>query len=330
MPAAPERTLVEGVRRGDARAIARAISLVENEDPAAVELVRDLYPSTGRAVTVGITGPPGVGKSTLVARLVRRARSEGRTVGAIAVDPTSPFSSGALLGDRIRLAEHALDPAVFLRSMATRGRPGGVAESTLLAVLVLDAAGKELVLVETAGVGQSEVDVSRICDTVVLVLMPGAGDSLQPLKAGVMEIPDVIVVNRRDHPDAPRTAAQARAAVATGLSREWPIPVVLTDAVRSLGIEELAAATQAHRAHLFAGGRLGERRRRGLSAEVLALARARIARRVEQALPGNPAVAEVLERLSRHELDPLSAVLEIVDRALEVGLKADAGGACCG
>src|SRR5262249_32049393 len=194
--------LVDAVRAGDRRALARAISLVENGDPLAGEVVHDLYPHTGSAYAVGITGPPGVGKSTLTGALLQRVRAEGLSVGVISVDPSSPFSKGALLGDRIRLSDHFLDPEVFIRSMGTRGHLGGLAEATLQALLLLDAAGKDVVFVETVGTGQSEVEVIGIADTVLLVLMPGSGDSIQALKAGIIEIPDVIAVNKMDHPAA--------------------------------------------------------------------------------------------------------------------------------
>ena len=193
-------SLVSGIREGDRRALARAITLVENGDPLAGGIVHDLYPGTGRARTIGVTGPPGVGKSSLIAALVRHARVLGETAGVISVDPSSPFSQGALLGDRIRLSDHFLDPGVFIRSMGTRGHLGGLAEATLQALLLLDAAGKDVVFVETVGTGQSEVEVARVADTVLLVLMPGSGDSIQALKAGIMEIPDVIAVNKLDSP----------------------------------------------------------------------------------------------------------------------------------
>jgi len=203
-------TLAAGVRDGDRRALARAITLVENGDPLAYEVVRDLYPQTGSAYAIGVTGPPGVGKSSLISSLLRHirpgagsARGEaGTEVGVISVDPSSPFSQGALLGDRIRLSDHFLDPGVFIRSMGTRGHLGGLAEATLQALLVLDAAGKDVVMLETVGTGQSEVEVIGIADTVLLVLMPGSGDSVQALKAGIMEIPDVIAINKMDHPAA--------------------------------------------------------------------------------------------------------------------------------
>ena len=225
-------TLAAGVRAGDKRALARAITLVENSDPLAYQLVRDLYPDTGHAYTIGITGPPGVGKSTLIGSLIRHVRADDRSVGVISIDPSSPFSQGALLGDRIRLSEHFLDPEVFIRSMGTRGHLGGVAETTLQAMLVLDAAGKDLLFVETVGAGQSEVEVIGIADTVVLVLMPGSGDSVQALKAGIMEIPDVIAVNKMDHPAAKTMLNEVRSILSLDRERSWRPPIVLTEAAR--------------------------------------------------------------------------------------------------
>src|SRR5215203_5888211 len=232
-------TLAAGVRSGDKRALARAITLVENSDPLAYQLVRDLYPDTGRAYTIGITGPPGVGKSTLIGSLIRHVRGEQRTVGVISVDPSSPFSKGALLGDRIRLSDHFLDPDVFIRSMGTRGHLGGVAETTLQAMLVLDAAGKDVLFLETVGAGQSEVEVIGIADTVVLVLMPGSGDSVQALKAGIMEIPDVLAINKRDHPAAKTMLSEVRSVLGLDPERDWKPPIVLTEALRGEGVEEL-------------------------------------------------------------------------------------------
>ena len=213
--------LAEGVRNGDKRALARAISLVENADPIAYELVRELYPETGHAYAIGVTGPPGVGKSSLISALVRHVREQERTIGVISVDPSSPFTHGALLGDRIRLADHFLDPGVFIRSMGTRGHLGGLAEATLQALLVLDAAGKELVFLETVGAGQSEVEVIAIADTVLLVLMPGSGDSVQALKAGIMEIPDVIAINKMDHPAAKTMLSEVRSILSLDRERSW-------------------------------------------------------------------------------------------------------------
>ena len=226
--------------------MARAISLVENSDPLAAELVRELYPSTGRAYAVGVTGPPGVGKSSLIAALLPHVRAQGLSVGVVSVDPSSPFSQGALLGDRIRLADHFLDPEVFIRSMGTRGHLGGLAEATLQAVLLLDAAGKDVVFVETVGTGQSEVEVIGIADTVLLVLMPGSGDSIQALKAGIMEIPDVIAVNKMDNPAAKTMLTEVRSILALDPDRAWRPPIVLTEAARGQNLEQLWKEIGAH------------------------------------------------------------------------------------
>jgi LAO/AO transport system kinase len=304
--------LVEGVRAGESRALARAISLVENGDPAAYELVREVYPYTGHAYAVGLTGPPGVGKSSLASALIRRVRAGGATVGMVSVDPSSPFTQGALLGDRIRLADHFLDPGVFIRSMGTRGHAGGLAEATLQALLVLDAAGKDVVFLETVGTGQGEVGVISIADTVVLVLMPGSGDSIQALKAGIMEIPDVIVVNKLDHPLAETMRNDVQQVLGLGLRGPWEPPVLLTEALRGEGIEGLWEAIGAHRSHLESAGLLEERRRRNLAAEVFAVALARMRRHLESAVSADPALRALLDEVERRELDPLTAVHEIL------------------
>jgi LAO/AO transport system kinase len=310
--------LVEGVRAGDRRALARAITLVENGDSRAYELVRELYPGTGAAATVGITGPPGVGKSTLIGALVTRARHEGLTVGVVSVDPSSTFSRGAVLGDRIRLSDHFLDPGVFIRSMATRGRLGGLAEASLQAAILLDASGKDLVFLETVGIGQSEIEIAQVADTVLLVLMPGAGDAVQALKAGVLEIPDVIAVNKRDHPHAKTMLAEVRAMLHLGAKREWEPPIVLTEAVRGEGVDALWDAIAAHRSHLAEGGRLEERRRASLAAEVFALASARATRHLEQAVRTDPKLGALLAKVERRELDPLTAVREILEQVFRI------------
>ena len=231
--------LVDALRAGDRRALARAITLVENGDPLAYQVVSDVYPATGGAYAVGITGPPGVGKSSLVSALVRRVRADGSDVGVVSVDPSSPFTHGALLGDRIRLTDHFLDPGVFIRSMGTRGHLGGLAETTLQTLLVLDAAGKDIVFLETVGAGQSEVGIISIADTVVLVLMPGSGDSIQALKAGIMEIPDVIAINKMDHPMAKAMLNEVRQVLALGPGDGWRPPIVLTEAMRGEGVDTL-------------------------------------------------------------------------------------------
>jgi LAO/AO transport system kinase len=311
-------TLVAAIREGDTRALARAISLVENGDPLAGGIVHDLYPHTGRARTIGVTGPPGVGKSSLIGSLVLHARALGETVGVISVDPSSPFSHGALLGDRIRLSEHFLDPGVFIRSMGTRGHLGGLAEATLQALLLLDAAGKDVVFVETVGTGQSEVEVARVADTVLLVLMPGSGDSVQALKAGIMEIPDVIAVNKMDHPAAKTMVADVRSILALDRERDWKPPIVLTEALREEGVEALWDRLAEHRSHLETDGLLDERRREHLAAEVFAVSSARAKAHLERAVQDDPELARVLEAVQRRELDPLSAVDEILEKVFRI------------
>jgi LAO/AO transport system kinase len=310
--------LVAGVREGDRRALARAISLVENGDPRAQPLVRELYPDTGRAYAVGVTGPPGVGKSSLIGALIGHARELGLSLGVVSVDPSSPFSHGALLGDRIRLADHFLDPDVFIRSMGTRGHLGGLAEATLQALLLLDAAGKDLVFLETVGAGQSEVEVIRIADTVLLVLMPGSGDSVQALKAGIMEIPDVIAINKMDHPAAKTMLSEVRSVLALDHDGDWKVPIVLTEAMRGEGVAELWDALARHREHLEAGGALEERRRANLAAEVFAVASARAKLHIEEAVAEEPALRRLLDAVQSRELDPLTAVEEILDQVFRV------------
>jgi GTPase len=311
-------TLAAGVRSGDKRALARAISLVEDSDPLAYQLVRDLYPDTGKAYTIGITGPPGVGKSTLIASLIRHVRQSDRTVGVISVDPSSPFSKGALLGDRIRLSDHFLDPEVFIRSMGTRGHLGGVAETTLQAMLFLDAAGKDLLFVETVGAGQSEVEVIGIADTVVLVLMPGSGDSVQALKAGIMEIPDVIAINKMDHPAAKTMLNEVRSILSLDRERSWRPPIVLTEASRDENVPELWEKIEAHRAHLEDEGLLEERRRKNLAGEVFAVASGRAKSHLEHAVEGDPELRRVLDAVQARSLDPLTAVREILQKVFHV------------
>ena len=312
-------TLAAGVRAGDRRALARAITLVENSEPLAYDLVRELYPETGGAYAIGVTGPPGVGKSSLISALVRHVRAEERTVGVISVDPSSPFTKGALLGDRIRLSDHFLDPGVFIRSMGTRGHLGGLAEATLQALLLLDAGGKEIVFLETVGAGQSEVEVIGIADTVVLVLMPGSGDSVQALKAGIMEIPDVIAINKMDHPAAKTMLNEVRSILSLDRERAWRVPIVLTEATRGENVAELWSKVEAHRAFLESEGELEERRRRNLAGEVFAVASTRAKAHLEGAVADDPELRRLLDEVQRRELDPLTAVREILDKVFHIG-----------
>lgn len=314
-----ERTLAERLLAGDKRALARAITLVEDDRPEGWELVRAVYPHTGRASVVGFTGPPGVGKSTLLAALTKAERERGRTVGVLSIDPSSPFTHGALLGDRIRLTEHFLDPGVFIRSMANRGALGGLSEAALQAALLMDAAGREVVFVETVGVGQAEVDVIDHADTVVLVLMPGSGDSIQALKAGVMEIPDVIVVNKADHPLTDTMVREIRGVLSLGPARDgaWKVPIIKTQAAHGIGIEELVAALEQHRQHIRSEGTLLERRRRNLMNEVVAIATSRMRRQLEASIREDPTVQELLDEVVARRLDPATAAAEVLARNAE-------------
>jgi LAO/AO transport system kinase len=318
-----EGTLASRLLQGDRRALARAISLVEDDRPEGWELVREIYPHTGAAEVVGFTGPPGAGKSTLIGALTRARRQAGRSVGVLSIDPSSPFTHGALLGDRIRLSEHFLDPGVFIRSMANRGALGGLAEAALQAALLLDAAGREDIFIETVGVGQAEIDIIDHADTVVLVLMPGSGDSVQALKAGVMEIPDVIVVNKAEHPLADTMIREIRGVLSlANLDRtpeqvraSWRVPIVKSEATLGRGIEQLTEALAAHRAHILAAGELEQRRSRNLRNEVLSIATARMRRRLEEELTDDAEFGRLIEEVVSRRLDPASAATALLERS---------------
>ena len=323
-PMAPDRTasLAERLLAGDKRALARGISLVENDDPEGWALVREVYPRTGGAAVVGFTGPPGAGKSTLIGALVKLRRADDRDVAVLSIDPSSPFRGGALLGDRIRLTEHFLDPGVFIRSMATRGALGGLAEAALQAALLMDAAGKDDVFLETVGVGQAEVDVIDHADSVVLVLIPGSGDSIQALRAGVMEIPDIIVVNKADHPLTDTMVREIRGVLSLAPTERgaWRVPIIKTEAARGEGIDKLAEKLAEHRAHVEAEGSLAERRRRNLMNEVLGLATHRLRRALEASLHEDPEVQALLDDVVARRVDPASAASAILARgAVEAG-----------
>jgi LAO/AO transport system kinase len=311
--------IADRVLEGDRRAAARLISLAEDRDPDVREAIRQLYPHTGDAHVVGVTGPPGAGKSTLADALVDRLREEGKTVGVIAVDPSSPFTGGAFLGDRVRMGSRSTDPEVFIRSMGSRGALGGLSRGVGDAVKILDALGKDVVLVETVGVGQGEVDVVETADTVVLVLVPGLGDDIQTIKAGLMEIGDIFVVNKADRDGAEGTHAELERWLELAPEAEWKTPIVDTVAPEGTGLEELLGTIRDHRAFLDQEDRLHARRRDGAEAELLDILRTRIEALVldEDRLAG--AFQELADDVARREIDPYTAA----DRVWEEHLAPD-------
>lgn len=307
-------SLAERLLAGDKRALARAITLVENDDPEGWALVREVFGHTGRASIVGLTGAPGAGKSTLISALTKLRRAADRQVAVLSIDPSSPFTHGALLGDRIRLTEHFLDPGVFIRSMANRGALGGLSEAALQAALLMDASGKDDVLLETVGVGQAEIDVIDHADTVVLVLMPGSGDSIQALKAGVMEIPDIIVVNKADHPLTDTMVREIRGvlSLAPAVKGAWRVPILKTEAVRGTGVEALVEQLDEHRAFIEAEGTLSERRQRNLRNEVLSICTFRLRRDLAARMDGDDELNRLLAEVVARRLDPASAATRIL------------------
>jgi len=298
---------------GDVRAIARGISLVENDGDEGPALVRDLFPRSGRAFLVGMTGAPGAGKSTLVDGLVARWRKAGRSVGVIAVDPTSPFSGGAMLGDRVRMQAHAQDAGVFIRSMATRGHLGGLARATADAAVVLDAAGKEIVAIETVGVGQDEVEIARTADVSIVVLVPGMGDDVQALKAGVMEIADIFVVNKADREGTDRTVADVESLLSLHAYQdgEWRPPIVRTQATAGVGFDELIEAIRRFSEQKSI---VSARRRQRAEVQLRAILSAKLLRQVESRVP--PAeMTTLVDRIVARSIDPYSAAGELLGRA---------------
>jgi LAO/AO transport system kinase len=308
--------LAERILAGDPRAIARGISLIEDERPAAADLIRAIFANTGRAYLVGVTGPPGAGKSTLVDRLTAALRSTDRTVGVVAVDPTSPFSGGAILGDRVRMQAHAGDPGVFIRSMATRGHLGGLARATSEVALVLDAAGKDIVLIETVGVGQDEIEIVRTADVSIVTLVPGAGDDVQALKAGIMEIADIFVVNKADREGADRTVASIEAVLSLQSFEPpaWRPPIVKTEATSGAGVDDLVAAVERFRAHT--GQSHATRRRARAEYRVRELLASRFLQHLEQRVLAAGEFGLWLDRIAARDVDPYTAVDAMFQRAL--------------
>lgn len=307
---------VEQVRSGDVRAISRAMTAIENRSAEAEDLLRQLFPRTGNAYLIGVTGAPGTGKSTLVDRMAAGYRAKKETVGVIAVDPSSPFTGGAILGDRIRMQGHASDSGVFIRSMATRGSLGGLSQATSDAALLLDAAGKHFVLIETVGVGQGEVEIARLADCTLVVLVPGMGDDVQSLKAGVMEIADIFVVNKADHEGVDRFEQQLRAILQLVPERDgWKPPIVLTVATENKGIDELARQIAQFREH--GADRKGNRSREiALWRErLLNLLRERLTQRAIEGLPGGDYLDSLAGDVAARKKDPYAAVNEIIERA---------------
>ncbi|MBX6395780.1 MAG: methylmalonyl Co-A mutase-associated GTPase MeaB [Alicyclobacillaceae bacterium] len=305
----------ERIRAGDRRAVARAITWIENEDPRAADLMRLIHPWTGRAHFLGFTGPPGVGKSSLTDRLIGLLRRQGRKVGVVAVDPTSPFTGGALLGDRVRMGDHALDPGVFIRSMGTRGQLGGLARATKDVMKVLDAAGCDVVIAETVGVGQSELDVIHAVDTVVVVVGPAGGDHIQMLKAGIMEIGDIFVVNKADLPGAERTARQIEHMLELVHPQGWWPPVILATAAEDRGVDALWEKAREHVQYLRESGEGRRRRLQRQEDAVLDWVWARLRKEVERWKAQTKDWEEILSRVERGEKDPYEVAEEIL-RAL--------------
>jgi GTPase len=307
--------LADRVLAGDPRAIARAISLIEDEDPSSGDLVRAIFGRTGRAYLIGVTGPPGAGKSTLVDRLTFELRKTGVTLGVIAVDPTSPFSGGAVLGDRLRMQAHAQDEGVFIRSMATRGHLGGLARATGDAALVLDAAGKDIIIIETVGVGQDEVDIIRTADVSIVTLVPGTGDEVQALKAGIMEIADIFVVNKSDREGADRlvSAVEANLALQTYGEDEWRPPILKTMATAGKGVAELVDAIQRFREH--SARTQAARRRTRSEYRLRELISQRFMDHLERDVLAPNELTAIVDRIAERKLDPYTAASDLLARA---------------
>ncbi|NCC96383.1 MAG: methylmalonyl Co-A mutase-associated GTPase MeaB [Synergistales bacterium] len=308
--------MIDKALSGDVRAIARLISEVESETPRSEEIMRAMYPHTGRAHIIGVTGSPGSGKSSLVSKMIGTLRRQGKTVGVIAVDPSSPFSGGAILADRIRMQEHSGDPGVYIRSMGSRGSLGGLSKTTYEGALILDACGKDVVIIETVGVGQSEIDIVRIADTVCLVLVPGMGDDMQIMKAGIMEIADLFVINKADREGADKVAAEVRLMIKMFHTGDgWIQPVKMTSAATGAGLDELHDTIEGHLKHVRSSEEGAERLRKRLQWEVEEIVRRRIAKITESAWRERRE-ERVIEKLLNKETDPYRVAQEVLDSAM--------------
>ncbi|HHX87467.1 MAG TPA: methylmalonyl Co-A mutase-associated GTPase MeaB [Firmicutes bacterium] len=305
--------LVESLLKGNRRALARAITLVENDDQQKVGILQKLYPHTGKAYVIGVTGSPGAGKSSLVDQLLREARRENLSVGVIAVDPTSPFTGGAILGDRIRMQEHALDPGVFIRSVGSRGSLGGLSRSTWEIIQILDAFGKDLVMVETVGVGQSEVDIVKAADTTLVVLTPAAGDSVQTIKAGIMEIADVFVINKADLPGVERIFAEVNAMLDLKQEQPWRPPVIQTVCTLGHGLKELWESIAGHRRYLSQSNRLHEERQARVRMELIGEVEYLLKREVWRKIKSQASLPELVQQIADRRQDPYSAARELLN-----------------
>ena len=309
-----KESLISQLRSGDARALARAISTVENHSPGWVDLLKELFPHTGKARTIGLTGAPGAGKSTLVDQLAKHYREQKRTIGVIAVDPTSPYTGGAILGDRIRMQQHFSDPGIYIRSMATRGSLGGLARTTADVALVLDAAGRDLILIETVGVGQDEIDIVRLADVTVVILVPGMGDDVQTIKAGIMEIADIFVINKVDRDGAERVEREIRAMQSLATRNDnWTPPIVKTVATDGRGIKELADAIASYQSHQQKEGLISQRRIQNWQARLLEMLRDNLLQQAHAAMPDGE-LSRLAAEVAEHKRDPYSAIEEIAAR----------------